>query len=681
MSSPYADLEKYTQHPQMTDLALSRDGTRLVAVVQEPDEAASRYVPKLWEIPLEGGDPKRLTTSGAAESGPVFRADGSLVFVSSSLGPNSSGRSVLGGPALWALDLDGRRRLLAEKAGGLSAPLAANDSDTLVALGSRLVSSTPHDDASRRTLRGTRGVTGILHTGMPVRHPFHELDITYPQLLLIESSGEPLGSELLDLVPDAGNALVATNALAGPGISISADGKTIVTQWSRRRRGGSFLPGLMLINTQTQQRTPLLPAEDVLCMSPRISPDAARVAVLAQQEGTFDTPIDIAVRIAAVDGSTSVDAELGDLYPSELVWAPDSLTLYVSGDLHGRGAVLAVDPLTGTVRARLATDAVYRQLRPAPDGRTLYALRTTVDTAPAPVRLNVHAVDQDPAFLPNPVGAAPLPGRMQSVEVTLSDGTGTVHGYLCLPEGTDAESPAPLMQWIHGGPLASHNAWSWRANPWVFVAHGWAVLLPDPALSTGYGPAWIARAWPHRAARVWADLEGLLDSVLARPDIDGDRTACLGASFGGFMTNWIAGHTNRFRAIITHAGLYALDQHHDTTDAAYLKNSWFGTRNDHPQWYAENSPEEFAHNIRTPMLITHGNGDYNVPITEALRLWWDLISTWPGEPDTVPHRFLQFTTEHHWILGLANTEVWYQTVLSFCAEHVLGHEPTISALL
>jgi len=147
------------------------------------------------------------------------------------------------------------------------------------------------------------------------------------------------------------------------------------------------------------------------------------------------------------------------------------------------------------------------------------------------------------------------------------------------------------------------------------------------------------------------------------------------------MTNWIAGHTDRFGAIVTHAGLWALDQQHDTTDAAHWKNALFGQPDEHPDWYAENSPQHFVDAIVTPMLVVHGSRDFRVPVSEALRLWWDLVSRWNGEPDELPHRFLQFTGQNHWILTPADGEVWYDAVLGFCAQHVLGEPWTPSALL
>jgi dipeptidyl aminopeptidase/acylaminoacyl peptidase len=253
-----------------------------------------------------------------------------------------------------------------------------------------------------------------------------------------------------------------------------------------------------------------------------------------------------------------------------------------------------------------------------------------------------------------------------------------VHGWLCRP--AQSGEPAPVMLWIHGGPFGSWNSWSWRWNPWVAVAHGWAVVLPDPALSTGYGQRWFERAWPYVAAEVFADCEAVLDTALGRPDLDATRVACLGASFGGYMTNWVAGHSERFAAIVTHAGLYALDQQHKTTDAAQYKTGIFGEPSEHPDWYAENSPHNSVVGA-TPMLVVHGNRDYRVPVSEALRLWWDLVSGWDGEAETMPHRFLQLTGENHWVLSPANAEIWNDAVLGFCAQHVLGREWTPSALL
>ena len=255
-----------------------------------------------------------------------------------------------------------------------------------------------------------------------------------------------------------------------------------------------------------------------------------------------------------------------------------------------------------------------------------------------------------------------------------------VGGWLCVPASASAAEPAPVMLWIHGGPHGSYNAWSWRWCPWFAVEAGWAVLMPDPAMSTGYGDEGLNRGWPRRPDVVFHECESLLDAVLVRTELDGTRTAMLGASFGGFMANWIAGHTDRFDAIVSHAGLWALPQQHRTTDAAASKMRVHGHEDEDPDWYRAFSPHHEVDSITTPMLITHGNRDYRVPVSEALRLWWDLVSTWDGEVEDMPHRFLQLTSENHWVLTPSNALAWNQAVLAFCDQHVLGADPVPEVL-
>lgn len=652
---PFHEISAFAALPRLTGIALSIDGTRLVATVAEPDGKGAKYTSAIWDV-TPGTSPSRLTRADQGEASPAFLPDGSLLFVSAR--PDPAGEE--DEPALWLLPPAGEPTVVAHSPGGVAGPVVATDSGTVIVAGSRLIGSVDaEDDRVRRATRKDRKVNAILHTGMPVRHWDRELGDVSPRLLHLDRVG--LDGELRDLTPDAGASLTEA------AYSVSADGRMLATTWRQRRSRGRFPSGLCLLDVPAGTRSVLVDeGPDIQFESPAISPDGQRVAVTRTDEGDFDTPFKIVGQVrSATDGAHLVDLELGDLFPTELVWSRDSRMLFVAGDAHGRAPVLAVDPDTGQVLRRLAGDAAYANLCPSPDGRYLYALRSAPDAAPAPVRLDTSLHEQEPEYLPTPAPAPQLPGRLTEVDVQCAGAT--VRGWLCLPADG---APAPLMMWVHGGPFLSSNSWSWRWNPWVAVARGYAVLLPDPALSTGYGPDFIARAWPHRAAQVWRDLEALLDAVVARPDIDGTRTACLGGSFGGYMTNWIAGHTDRFAAIVTHAGLWALDQQHTTTDGAAWKSNLFGTPADHPEWYAENSPHNFADRIRTPMLVVHGNRDYRVPISEALRLWWDLVSRFTGEPDDLPHRFLQLTGENHWVLSPANVELWYETVLDFCAQHV-----------
>jgi dipeptidyl aminopeptidase/acylaminoacyl peptidase len=260
-----------------------------------------------------------------------------------------------------------------------------------------------------------------------------------------------------------------------------------------------------------------------------------------------------------------------------------------------------------------------------------------------------------------------VPGRLAEVEAAADDGQ-PVRAWLVLPEGASAAWPAPLLLWVHGGPMSSWNAWSWRWNPWLMAARGYAVLLPDPALSTGYGQEFIARGHRDWGARPFADIMAVTESVLARPDIDAGRAGMMGGSYGGYMANWMAGHTDRFKAIVSHAGLWALDQMFGTTDEPMFWRPQFGDPLTEPEMYEANSPHRHIERVRTPMLVIHGDKDYRVPVSEALRLWWDL-SRHGAEA-----KFLYFPDENHWILGPGHVRIWYETVFAFLAEHVLGQD-------
>lgn len=654
--TPFHDLSDFLALPRVTGLVLSPGGDRLVASVQQLATSGERYQTSLWEVDPAGAvEARRLTHSDQGESGPAFVGDGSLLFTSTRPGPSGEASDE---PALWCLPQRGEATRLAASAAGLSGPAGAPRSPVYAVVTPRLPGASEEADEQWRRDRKESKVSAILHDGFPIRQWDREVGPDLPQLLVgrTDDAAAPR-----DLAPDAGG------ALAGAKYALTPDGAAVVSTWTAREPGGRTRTGLVVIDVKTTERRTIVDESGSDHDRPVVSADGSLVAASRVVRGDPDTLAEATVCVFDLAGGSSRSFDLTEeLFATEYVWSPDSATLYVAGDRQGRGAVVAVEVATGAVR-RVASDAVYTDLSVSPDGATIYALRSAFDSPAQPVRLDARTTDGAPAYLPTPAPPPTLPGTLVEVDAAAPDG-GTVRGWLVLPAGTTG--PAPLQQWIHGGPFTSFNSWSWRWCPWVAAARGWAVLLPDPALSTGYGQAWISRAWPHRAAVVWRDVEALLDVVAAREDIDAGRTACLGGSFGGYMVNWIAGHTNRFRAIVSHSGAWAADQQHATTDIPEWKARMIGTPTEHPEWYAENSPHYFADAISTPMLVIHGNRDYRVPYSESLRLFWDLVSRHDGPPETLPHRFLQFTGENHWILSPGNARIWYETVLAFLDWHV-----------
>jgi dipeptidyl aminopeptidase/acylaminoacyl peptidase len=475
--------------------------------------------------------------------------------------------------------------------------------------------------------------------------------------------------ELRDLTPDAG-----PPTGAGESVTLSPDGRLALRVEQVPDGPAGRRDRLVLVETATGESRVLVddPLADV--HPGRFSPDGGSVVCVRESMTTYAEPPDYTLLV--VDVATAQVrrlAERFDRWPSAPQFAADGDAVYFLADDDGRHALFRVD-LAGGDPVRLTTDGAYGDLQVARDGSALYALRSAYDEPPVPVRLDPRATGQHPDPLPAPGAVGRLPGTLTEVRTTAADGT-EVQSWLVLPEGASADSPAPLLLWIHGGPLMSWNSWSWRWCPWVLAARGYAVLLPNPALSQGFGQDFVRRGWGEWGGAPYTDLMAAVDAALERPDLDAERTAAMGGSFGGYMANWVATQTDRFRAIVTHASLWDVDSFVGTTDAAYYWEKEWGDPLATPRRYEQNSPHRFAAAIRTPVLVIHGDKDYRVPIGEALRLWYDL------QKRGVPSRFLYFPDENHWVLTPGNSAVWYDTVIAFLAEHVLGEEWQRPALL
>ena len=655
----FTDIDGFLRIPRLTAVTTGPEG-RVVAEIAEADEHGSKLLSALWELDPAGRAPaRRLTFAAKGESGPRFAPDGSLLFTSARPDPQTEDEEE--NAAIWRLPAIGEASVVATAPGGLDL-LAVADDGTLLATTTVLPGATLDTDAEARKARKDSARSTIWHTGMPVRFWDHEVDDLTTHLVLIAPGGE-----LRDLTRAVG-----TIPLRNAGADLAPDAAAVATTWTERVRGGETRTSIALIETGTGRRRTFLPADEhTQYGAPKFSRDGTHLAVT---RSTVATPSDTTysfLEIHPVGGGEPVTADVGDLTVNQYVWT-ESGSLLVTGDLHSSGAMLAVNPATGETTT-IADGGVYSSL--SAYGDEVVALRSDVANPARPVLLAdaVVGAGGGGAELPAPGEVPALPGTLEWVHADV-DGV-EVGGWLCVPHSATSAEPAPVMLWIHGGPHGSYNAWSWRWCPWLAVARGYAVLMPDPAMSTGYGHAGLNRGWPRRPDVVYAECETLLDRVLTRGELDAGRTAMLGASFGGFMANWIAGHTDRFDAIVTHAGLWALDQQHRTTDAAAGKMRVHGHEEDNPDWYRAYSPHHAAANVTTPVLITHGNRDYRVPISEALRMWWDLVSAWDGEPETMPHRFLQLTSENHWVLTPANAVTWNETVLAFCDQHVRGGEP------
>jgi acetyl esterase/lipase len=529
------------------------------------------------------------------------------------------------------------------------------------------------EDERLRAERKDKKVSAILHSGYPIRYWDHDLGPDVPHLLsgtLGDASQDEAVTDLVDLTSMPGPALREAN------YALSEDGTFVVTSWTVPGPTASIRTILVRIDTETGNRTTLVddPAADL--SNPVISPSGEYVVFSRESHATPDGAPRFTLHRYSFETRTVADVAPGwDRWATSVQWLPDGSGLVLTADDHGRAPIFVVRG--GAEPMRVTTDDyAYTDIHVAPDGSAVFALRASYAAPPHPVRVDLATGAV--TVLQAPQDSPELPGTLTEVETTADDGV-PVRAWLALPNGASAHAPVPLVLWVHGGPLGSWNTWSWRWNPWLLVARGYAVLLPDPALSTGYGQEFVQRGWGQWGKAPFTDLMAITDAAVALPEIDDKRTAAMGGSFGGYMANWIAGHTDRFQAIVTHASLWALDQFGPTTDAA-----WYWQREMTPEMAVENSPHLYVADIVTPMLVIHGDKDFRVPIGDGLRLWYELLSEsgLPADDEgRTAHRFLYFPDENHWILSPQNAKIWYQVVLSFLSEHVLGEEAPLPEIL
>ena len=659
------DFDAYLRLPRLSGLRVSPDGKRLIVAVGRPSPEGTKMHTSLWELDATGDDrPRRLTRSAPGESAAAFTRDGGILFASSrpdpDRGPDDDEEETSG---LWWLPAQGgEARLLVRPSGGVDAVVAARDADVLVYAASVFPGSDLTTDRERHSARKKANVEALLFESYPIAHwdAFHG-----PRERHLFAAPMPTGEDRIgdpvDLTPSAGSSLVEET------FDVTPDGGTVVTGFVRADDRGRTDAELVAVDRATATQRDLTP-DDAWYSAPAISPDGRWVACNRHEKDVPERVGDETLWLIDLQSGEGRDLtpEL-DLWPQHPTWAPDGSAIYFTTDLRGAGAVHRHDLASGETRL-IADDGAFSDVAVTLDGR-VFALRATYAEPPHPVLLPAEPGQPSRRLRSFPEldaeALSALPARVERISATAADGV-EIGSWLVTPRDASADAPVPLVVFVHGGPVGSWNTWSWRWNPQLIAARGYAVLLPDPAISTGYGHAFVQRGWGRWGAEPYTDLMAAVDAAIERPELDAERTALMGGSFGGYMANWVAGSTDRFRAIVTHASLWELRGFHGTTDYGPDWEREFGDPYTDASRYEEWSPSRLLANIRTPMLVIHGERDLRVPISEALRLWTDL------RRHGVPARFLYFPDENHWVLKPQNARLWYETVGAFLDEHLRG---------
>jgi dipeptidyl aminopeptidase/acylaminoacyl peptidase len=640
---------------RVSDPQPSPDGKRVVFVLRTTDLEANKGRTDLWLVNVDGTGLRQLTASPEDDSSPRWAPDGRAIYFLSTRG---------GSQQVWRLRMDGGD---AEKATSLPVEVG---SFAVAKDGARLLvsaevfpdcSGTPQGAlaCTARRLEERAGVkaSGRLYTRLPVRHWDEWEDGRRSHLFVVPLAGGAPVDLMRSMDADCpsrpfGDADDYAFTPDGKGVVFSAKDAGREEAWST-----NFDLFLVPADGSSDPRN-LTPSNKAADVKPAFSPDGKRLAWLAMSVPGYESDRCRVMVRAWPDGPDREAARGWDRSPEEIAWSADSRTLYATADSLGQHPLFAIDVAEGGVRPVVKEGHVGS---PSAAGGLVVFTREDFG-APA----DLHTARPDGSGL-RPITRVNA-GLLSQIAMGASEQFSfegwngeSVHAWVVKPPGLDPTGKAPVALLVHGGPQGSwDDDFHYRWNPQVYAGAGYAALLVDFHGSTGYGQAFTDSIQGDWGGKPLDDLKAGLAAALARyPWMNGDRVAALGASFGGYMMNWIEGAwPDRFRCLVSHDGnLDELHAYFDTEELWFPERDHRGTPWQAPESYQRHNPVNLVSQWKTPILVVHGGKDYRVVETQGLSTFT------AAQRRGVPSEFLHFPDENHWVLKPQNSLLWHETVL------------------
>ena len=655
---PRFTVEEMLKLDRVSDPQLSPDGRLVAYVVTRVSLEQNSRNSDIWMVPVTGGAPVALAQSPRSDDTPRWSPDGRTLAFVSTRGGSSQVWLVAVGPSGPA----GEPRKLTDLATEASGATWSPDgrwilfvSDVYPACGTVACNEQKLKEAEARPSKA-RVIDGLMF-----RHWTSWKEGRFSHLFLVPADGS---APPRDVTP--GRADVPPFSLGGPtDYAFSPDSRELAfvrkTDKVEAISTNSDLFLLDLADPKAEARKVTTnPAADG---GPAYSPDGRFIAYRAQHRPGFEADrwqLMLYDRKAGEHRSTTVG---WDRSPDSYAWAPDSRSIYLTAENEGRSDIFRLDLAGGDPRP-IVVQGTNGELQISRDGKTLVFTRNDL-TSPSEVvatRIEGGAPPDDFLMLTGATRGLKAFGLRPAESVTYEGAGGRkVQAWIVKPPDFREGQRYPLLYLVHGGPQSAwHDGWTFRWNAQVFASAGYVVVLPNPRGSTGFGQQFVDEISGDWGGRVYEDLLKGLDFAEALPYVEKGRVGAAGASFGGYMMNWFLGHTDRFKAIVTHAGVYNLTSMWGVTEELWFPE-WDiqGTPWTNPEAYAKWSPHAYAKNFRTPTLVTHGELDFRVPIGEALQLFTTLQRL------EVPSRLVYFPDEGHWINRPANAALWYREFLEW----------------
>lgn len=651
------------------DSQISPDGSKVAFTIGDVNKEANRVVTQIYVVDINGGEPKRLTEGASSNSSPRWSPDGKKIAYTT-------------GGQIWTMDADGDdKKQITKISTGAGSPVWSPDGK-LIAFVSDVYpecdDKTERDKCNQELDEAAEKskVKAVVTDRLLYRHWNEWRDRKRTHLFVMNSDGSqghhlvtfgdwdapPYGaSGWADYAfsPDSRQIAFLRNPDKVEAVSTNSDIYTSGVPYHSAR--------ILSSNSTMQNITVNNKGYDA---SPVYTRDGKYLLYRSQVTPTFEAD---RWRLMRYDRTTRQAVEIPagfDLQVEDFVVSPDGNTVYFTALDRGRGAIYSV-PMMGGRPRKLMSDGFASGLQITPDGQTLVFTQMSGQAPNEVARLRTDGTGMTQLTNINNRQLAQFNlQELEDFEWTGAMGA-KVHGFITKPANFDPNKKYPLFVLIHGGPQsASNDSWSYRWNPQIWANAGYIVFSPNPRGSVGYGQRFVNEISGDWGGKVTTDImNGVAALVQQKKYIDKERIGAGGASYGGYMVNWLLGHNNdprvKFKAFLSHAGVYNLESMAGATEELWFTNWEFkGNPATNPMMHARWSPHKFARNFRTPTLVTHGELDYRVPIGEGLQLYTAL------QTNNVESKLIYFPDEGHWILKPQNSEFWYTNVLDWFGKHL-----------
>lgn len=636
---------------RISDPQVSPDGKWVVFTLRKTDLEANRGRTDLWLMSADGKELKQLTTNPASDYNPRWAADGkSIFFISTREGSAQVYRLRLSG---------GEAEPVTQCPLDVENLVVSPDGKHLAFTMRVFPGKTVKETKEQLDAEANRKSTGRIYDKLFIRHWDTWKDGRRSHLFVMAlPDGKPT-----DLMPQM-DADTPSQPFGGPEeITFTPDGKELIFACRNAGREEAWSTNFDLFRVPVDgSAAPQNLTEDNKAWDtmPVFSPDGKTLAWLAMARPGYESD---RFRIWLMDWKTGTKRNLTenwDRSPGSIVWGPKGRKIYATADNLGQRSLFEIDVKSGKVKIVVEKGTVRS---PAFAGKRIIF---GMDHLQSPVELySVKPNGKDLRQLTH-INAEKLKMvKLGEPEQFTFKGWNdeTVYAYVVKPVDFDPNKKYPVAFLIHGGPQGSFgNDFHYRWNPQTYAGAGYAAVMVDFHGSTGYGQAFTDAINGDWGGKPLEDLQKGLAAALERyPWMDGERVGALGASYGGFMINWIAGNwPDRFKCLVNHDG--NLDErlaYFDTEELWFPEWEHGGTPWDNPEGYEKHNPINFVKNWKTPMLVIHGELDYRVVATQGISTFTAL------QRKGIPSKFLYFPDENHWVLKPHNSILWHETVLDW----------------